>query len=226
MVDGNWFPIVKGDVVADARIIRTGANGHVTFISGEQVVEMRPNSQIQISALEGRDYTWVLQSGGEITADVDARNVEHFGVQTHHMAAIVKGTRFTVVANEEGASVAVERGTVSVNEAERGMSVAIGAGQRAVGGSGSLRVEGQGNLPTVLDATGRPVVLPTATPAAVNADSVAQAHQGSGNSANAPGRSNDATANSSGSRGNSSRQEPGQAGGAPGNGNGNGNGPS
>ncbi|MAN75832.1 FecR domain-containing protein [Pelagibacterium flavum] len=205
MVDETWIPISIGDVIEDSRIIRTGANGHVTFRSGEQVLEMRPNSQIQISALEGRDYTWVLHSGGEITADVEALDVEHFGIRTHHMVAVVKGTRFTVFADENGGDVSVERGTVSVTESERGLSVAINAGQRAVGGSGRLAVEGQGQLPTVIDAAGRPVNVPTGT----QSNGMSNSSDAPGNSGNAPGRSGEAPGNSG--------NTPGQSGGAPGN---------
>ncbi len=205
MVDETWIPISIGDVIEDSRIIRTGANGHVTFRSGEQVLEMRPNSQIQISALEGRDYTWVLHSGGEITADVEALDVEHFGIRTHHMVAVVKGTRFTVFADENGGDVSVERGTVSVTESERGLSVAINSGQRAVGGSGRLAVEGQGQLPTVVDAAGRPVIVPTSA----QSNGMSDSSDAPGNSGNAPGRSGEAPGNSG--------NTPGQSGGAPGN---------
>jgi hypothetical protein len=211
MVNDTWIPISIGDVIEDSRIIRTGANGHVTFRSGEQVLEMRPNSQIQISAIEGRDYTWVLHSGGEITADVDALDVEHFGIQTHHMAAVVKGTRFTVVADENGGNVSVERGTVSVTENERGLSVAINAGQRAVGGSGRLQVEGQGELPTVVDAAGRPVVVPASAPF----NDVSDSSGAPGKSGNAPGRSGEAPGNSGNAPG-QSRDAPGNSGNGPG----------
>lgn len=219
MVDETWTSISIGDVIEDSRIIRTGANGYVTFRSGEQVLEMRPNSQIQISALEGRDYTWVLHSGGQITADVEALDVEHFGIRTHHMVAVVKGTRFTVVADENGGNVSVERGTVSVTESERGLSVAINSGQRAVGGSGRLQVEGQGELPTVVDAAGRPVVVPSGAQSNVMSNS----SDAPGNSGNAPGRPGAAPGSSGNAPGQSgealgnSGNAPGQSGAAPGN---------
>lgn len=208
MVDETWTPISIGDVIEDSRIIRTVANGHVTFRSGDQVLEMRPNSQIQISAMQGRDYTWVLHSGGEITADVEALDVEHFGIRTHHMVAVVKGTRFTVFTDENGGGVSVERGTVSVTESDRGLSVAINAGQRAVGSSGRLQVEGLGELPTVVDAAGRPVVVPA----------IAQASNTSNGStsSNTPGNLNGALGQSGGAPGNS-ENAPGHSGGAPGN---------
>ncbi|WP_417579424.1 FecR domain-containing protein [Pelagibacterium sp.] len=221
MVDDTWTPISIGDVIEDSRLIRTGANGHVTFRSGEQVLEMRPNTQIQISSREGRDYTWVLHSGGEVTADVEALNVEHFGIQTHHMVAVVKGTRFTVVADENGGNVAVERGTVSVTENERGLSVAISEGQRAVGGAGRLEVEGQGALPTVVDAAGRPV-MPTSAQANVvpngaNSfdDAPGRTGDAPGNSGNAPGRTGDAPGNSGNAPGRTG-DAPGNSGNAPG----------
>src|SRR5690606_36678091 len=95
MVDGEWEPIERGEVIDDSRVIRTGANGQVTFRSGEQIVELKRNTQIQISAASGRDHTWILHAGGQLTAHLQARDMEHFGVVTEHMVAVLKGTRFT-----------------------------------------------------------------------------------------------------------------------------------
>ena len=159
MVDDQWVPIERGMVIPDARVIRTGANGQVTFRSGNQLIDLSRDTQIQISAAHGRDHTWILHAGGELTADVEARDVEHFGVRTQHMVAVVKGTRFTVSADEQTAGVSVERGTVAINENERGLSVSITSGQRAHGGNGQLQVGGEGDLPDVIDATGRPLPL-------------------------------------------------------------------
>lgn len=240
MIDGEWQPIARGDVIEDSRVIRTGANGQVTFRSGQQVIELKRNTQIQVSAIEDRDHTWILHAGGQLTADVDARDVEHFGVRTHHIVAVVKGTRFTVSAEPESASVGVERGSVSVNESGAGLSVQLAAGQQASGGGGQLSVSGEGNLPTVRDASGRAVVPPTPTvsmnqnaASAVEPRNSAAATitgvpapdrspEAQGNAASAPGRSGEAPGNAgnapgrSGERGNSANA-PGQNGGSPGN---------
>ncbi|MCD7059777.1 FecR family protein [Pelagibacterium xiamenense] len=140
MVEDQWVPIERGTTIPDSRIIRTGANGQVTFRSGEQVIELTRDTQIQISSAEARDYTWVLQAGGEITVDVDAREVEHFGVRTFHLVTVVKGTRFTVTADEQTASVSVERGVVAVEDLDTGRTADVQAGQRATGGDGDLVV--------------------------------------------------------------------------------------
>ncbi|WP_127144951.1 FecR domain-containing protein [Pelagibacterium montanilacus] len=182
MAGGDWVAVQIGDVVDDGRVLRTGADGHVTLRSGPQLVEMRPNSQIQLTGEPGRARTWVYQAGGEITADVEARDVEHFGVQTHNMVAVVKGTRFTVTAGPGGESVSVDRGTVGVTHRARRQSVSITAGQRAEGRSGSLRVEGRGALPPIVDEQGRPVAPATPAPVSGPATTVAP-----GNSAHAPG---------------------------------------
>ena len=75
MVEDQWVPIERGMVIPDARVIRTGANGQVTFRSGNQVIDLSRDTQIQISAAHGRDHTWILHAGGELTADVEARDV-------------------------------------------------------------------------------------------------------------------------------------------------------
>lgn len=43
-------------------------------------------------------------------------NVQHFAVQTPFLAAVVKGTKFTVVSSKTGAEVAVQRGNVEVED--------------------------------------------------------------------------------------------------------------
>lgn len=62
MLGDQWHPVAIGDTINDNRVIRTGANGHLTLRSGPQTVELRPNTQIQISSLAGRDHTWVLST--------------------------------------------------------------------------------------------------------------------------------------------------------------------
>ena len=54
----------------------------------------------------------IVQQAGSILLDVEKRNVKHFEVETPYLAAVVKGTKFTVTSGDEGASVKVTRGSV------------------------------------------------------------------------------------------------------------------
>lgn len=159
LVDGDWLPVQRGMQVPDDRVLRTLRNGRVTLERGEERIELGSDTQVQIFEKAGRTFTTVKQYFGEVGITADVRHVEHFSVQTQQLTAVVKGTRFVVVADEDEAIVSVERGRVAVWDPLSGRSTVVGARQRAHAGEGEpLEVAGAGVLPVVLDKGGRPVV--------------------------------------------------------------------
>jgi hypothetical protein len=161
LIDGNWQPLNRGMVVPDSRSIRTLANGRVTLSRGNETLDIGPDTQIQIYDKGGRKpFTTVKQSFGSVSVEAEVRQVRHFAVQTPYLAAVVKGTRFTVTSGKAGASVSVRRGHVAVEDKQDKTHVTLSVGQTASVGpatGGALEVEGRGKLPMVLDARGRPV---------------------------------------------------------------------
>jgi hypothetical protein len=159
LVDGEWQPLERGAVVPDDRAIRTMGGARVTFIRGNETIDVGGSSAIQIIDEDRRrPFTTVKQYFGKVEVEAEVQAVQHFAVQTPHMAAVVKGTRFTVLSNETGSEVRVDRGAVSVEDREDGSHVTIVAGQTAEVAQGApLHVDGSGELPVVLDATGAPV---------------------------------------------------------------------
>ncbi len=91
--------------------IRTGRNGRVLLVRGEESILIAPNSAIGIPqrAAEGMSTT-IVQQAGSILLDVEKRNVQHFEVETPYLAAVVKGTQFRVSVGATGTSVNVLRG--------------------------------------------------------------------------------------------------------------------
>ncbi len=160
-VDGEWLPLKRGAVVPDSRVIRTLKNGNVTFKRGDETVNLASDTQIRIFDKAGeKPFTTVKQDFGTVTVNAEVKNVEHFAVQTPYLAAVVKGTRFVVASDDEGASVAVERGHVTVEDRADGAHVTVAARQSVSldSAQGTLEVQGSGKLPPVLDRQGR--VLP------------------------------------------------------------------
>lgn len=145
MVGGQWQPLERGGVVPDERKIFTRANGHATLVRGNEAIELGPNTQIEIYDKGGRKpFTTVLQYAGVLTVEAEVRNVQHFAVRTTYLAAVVKGTRFTVTARSTGGSVEVLRGQVSVENEQNDETVLIVAGQKAkVAKGGDLTVSGK-----------------------------------------------------------------------------------
>lgn len=132
LVDGQWAKLGRGDVVPDSRVIRTLRGAMVEFRRGEEHVSLGGDTQIQIyDEVRKRPFTTVKQYFGTVTVEAKVEDIEHFAVQNHYLAAVVKGTRFTVSADDDGASVDVERGAVFVEDRETRNSVTVAAGQSA-----------------------------------------------------------------------------------------------
>jgi hypothetical protein len=157
LVNGGWEPLERGDVVPDDRVIRTG-NGRVTFVRGEETIELGVNTQIQIfDQPRSRPFTTVRQYFGEVSVEAEVKDVQHFAVQTPYMVAAVKGTRFTVVSDDDSSEVRVRRGAVGV-ESTDGSHALIAAGQSAsAGNGGGLEVAGLGKLPEVFGPNGKQI---------------------------------------------------------------------
>ena len=143
LVDGEWQKLSRGDVVPDSRVIRTLAMGSVEFQRGEERVGLGPDTQIQIyDRARSKPFTTVKQYFGTVTVEAEVQEVQHFAVQNNYLAAVVKGTRFTVTADADSASVAVARGAVFVEDRATGNDVTVTVGQTA-------SVDGTHGAPTV-----------------------------------------------------------------------------
>src|SRR6201993_210996 len=88
--------------------IRTGRNGRVLLVRGEETILISPNSVIGVPAekKEGLSTT-IIQQAGSILLEVEKRNVKHFEVETPYLAAVVKGTQFRVTVNKDDSRVEV-----------------------------------------------------------------------------------------------------------------------
>lgn len=213
LVSGEWQRITRGAVVSDSRAIRTAKDGRVQFRRDNETIDVAPLTQISIVDREGEKFTVVKQRFGEVSIEAERREVQHFVVENRFLAAVVKGTRFTVNADDSGATVSVVRGQVQVRDQENHTMVNVDRGQTAgTGENEDLEVSGWGEPNEIVsfagDAAGVNVtiVVPGKNgnsaknngKAEDNADNV---DAGSGNSAD-KGNSTD-KGNSSSSKGNS-----------------------
>src|SRR5262245_40634445 len=124
---------VKTDeVLKPGDTIRTGRNGRVLLVRGEESILIAPNSVVGLPAekKEGLSTT-IKQQAGSILLEVEKKNVKHFEVETPYLAAVVKGTQFRVTVNASGATVDVVRGQVEVSDFKSGQIAQIMPGQHA-----------------------------------------------------------------------------------------------
>ena len=135
-------------VVKPGDSIRTGRNGRVLLIRGAETMMVSANSAISLPEVGRAGMTTVIQQAGSILLDVEKRNVQHFEVETPYLAAVVKGTRFTVTVANGRAQVNVARGQVQVADFRSGQFALVLPGQiaRVAQRNVGLQLSGSGAL--------------------------------------------------------------------------------
>lgn len=128
--------------------IRTGRNGRVLLVRGQETILVSPNSVVGLP-VEKKDglSTTITQQAGSILLDVEKRNVKHFEVETPYLAAVVKGTQFSVTVSATGTKVDVRRGQVEVSDFKSGQIAQVMPGQTATSfthGKSGLSLTGTG----------------------------------------------------------------------------------
>lgn len=91
------------------------ASGRAVLVRGEESVLVEPNSRVQLPGDPINGNTQVLQNLGSAIYKIGKQKKPHFQVDTPYMAAVVKGTAFTVTVGAGEASVAVSEGLVEVS---------------------------------------------------------------------------------------------------------------
>src|SRR5882757_427356 len=138
------------EVLKPGDTIRTGRNGRVLLVRGEETILIAPNSVVGLPAekKEGLSTT-IIQQAGSILLEVEKRNVKHFEVETPYLAAVVKGTHFSVTVGAGSTKVDVLRGQVEVSDFKTGQIAQVMPGQVATAfehGKPGLSLSGSGTL--------------------------------------------------------------------------------
>jgi hypothetical protein len=138
------------DALKPGDTIRTGRNGRVLLVRGEETILISPNSVVGLPAetKEGLSTT-IIQQAGSILLEVEKRNVKHFEVETPYLAAVVKGTQFSVTVGAGSTKVGVVRGQVEVSDFKTGQIAQVMPGQAATAfehGKPGLSLSGAGTF--------------------------------------------------------------------------------
>jgi ferric-dicitrate binding protein FerR (iron transport regulator) len=155
LTDGKWQPLRRGDVVSDDSAIQTLDRGRISLQRGKEIIDLEPRTAIRIQDRDGRQFTTVQQYFGTVSAEVEVKDVKHFAIVNDHLAAVVKGTRFTVQSDDDGAEVSVQRGRVSVKDGDTYQTVEVTVGETvSTSGKGEpMRVGWTNDLPANASAT-------------------------------------------------------------------------
>ncbi|WP_082537244.1 FecR family protein, partial [Aureimonas sp. Leaf460] len=207
--------------IAEGLTITTTANGRVRLVSDNNVMTLLPNSAAAVTPKSFfSSKTEVLQRTGSIEFDIEKRSQPHFTVQTPYMAAVVKGTKFTVSVASKTTKIGVDRGLVQVSDLRTGQSAAVGAGQNASvsAAKGGLRTGGV-NAPAV--SPGKPAAASVAPMGVSLSDFRSTVASDQASPSKATEATNGATKASGISAGKASSEGNGKAGGGNGNNGGN-----
>ena len=110
--------------------IWTGKNGRVMISSDDGNILVNPRSMVMIpkQALSS-NMSVIFHGFGTVEAVVEKRKHHHFSIQSKYLAAVVKGTRFTVSGDDDQTRLDVEEGLVQAIDLATGEATDVPAGR-------------------------------------------------------------------------------------------------
>ena len=127
--EGLTFIASKGRDLDVGDVVSTGGDGRAVLVRGDQYMVVSPKSKIRIARpKKSGGVTQIFEYFGNVLFRVDKKTDPHFGVDTPYMAAVVKGTTFSVTVGEAGTSLQVTEGAVEVSTLDGGASELITPG--------------------------------------------------------------------------------------------------
>lgn len=152
--------IGRDQTLAPGVLVQTGPNGRVLLVRGEETILVAPNSVMSLPAETAKPgFTTILQQVGSIVVQAEKKNHVHFEVETPYLAALVKGTQFTVTLRDGAAEVRVASGQVEVTEFKSGQTALVMPGQWAETHGQGLSVRGEGVIAPVWQGAPRATEL-------------------------------------------------------------------
>jgi collagen type III alpha len=111
--------VAAQDVLPVGAIVTTGRDGRAVFSNGAARATLSANSRLTLAPSE-QGFTRFVQDLGAVLFQVDRQRDPHFEVRTSLVAAVVKGTTFTVSVEPDEHRVFVAEGTVEVSALDGG----------------------------------------------------------------------------------------------------------
>ena len=166
----------KSNTLIAGSAVHTERGARVLFTRGAETMRVGPNSKFSLPNREPEaGHTTIFQHAGKILYDVEKKNVKHFSVETPFLAAVVKGTRFTVAIGQNVTKVAVSRGRVEVKDNVNKKIVNVVRGQvasfSANGSERELQVSALDKNGSAEFGEGTPAEFDAASAASVGQDS-------------------------------------------------------
>ena len=161
--DGNKAA-ARGQAVPSGMTIATGKAGRAVLVRGEEYLIVSPNSRFRVTGSENQStVSQIFEEAGNLLFKIKKMATPHFGVETPYLAAVVKGTTFSVTVTPTGAAVQVLEGAVQVETLDGGASQLVTPGIIGmVGADARYTLKMQGGGDKVITSPNAP---PSAAPA-------------------------------------------------------------
>ncbi len=143
--------ITRGAALSAGDIVSTGKGGRAVIVRGGEYLTVAPNTQLQLTEPKAGAFTQIVQSFGNVVFKIQKKTTPHFQVNTPYLAAVVKGTTFSVTVTPAGASVQVTEGLVQVASLDGLASRFVSPGEIGMisaSAPGQLSVLGTPNAPS------------------------------------------------------------------------------
>jgi len=127
---GRWTRVSTSNSLQPGDTIWTGPRGRALLRHATGVLTLAPQSMVRIPDHDfGPKRTIMLQYEGQVSADIEKGPSGHFSIRTPYLAAVVKGTKFSVTIGAESTIVAVEEGVVMVQDLDTAQATTVRAGR-------------------------------------------------------------------------------------------------
>lgn len=132
----------KGEVVSLPAAIVTGATGSIELAQGATTVSAAPNSAFEIPApaVAGDLIDHIVQSRGNAFFSVAKREVRKLRVETAYLVAVVKGTQFSVLAQDDSSTISLFEGHLEIHASDESDVIQLGPGEIAIRHAGDRQI--------------------------------------------------------------------------------------
>jgi hypothetical protein len=141
--NGRAHPAARGALVPAGATVTTAAGARAVIVRAHDYVIVSPASQVRVPTTQqqgGSGLFQMIADAGTALFRIEHQATPHFGVRTPYLAAVVKGTVFTVTVGERTATVQVTEGAVQVSTVDGGAAEMIRPGMVASISAADLRL--------------------------------------------------------------------------------------
>ncbi len=128
----GWRPLAAGAELGPGSRVKTGKDGRIVISRPGDTVSVSPNSRFGIPAPAKKGpVTHIMQNLGTLLFKIKTRPQNPFNVRTPYLAAIIRGTTFTVSVDDSNAALHVATGAVEVTSILSGETALVRPGETA-----------------------------------------------------------------------------------------------